>query len=273
MNPEALFPLAALRQLRELRIVHSTVPHLPPGVSNLSNLLYLEFHTLRTPDSVVLPSLTRLKQLQALVLRGTAVDMRTLTLNSGLTCLVHLRVLVVNSQMVRGHVFTNDFAAFSMSGLQVLDLSLQDGSRLPTHWLASRHQLRVLAVRSSTLVGALPAQIVPLPEILIISADCDNDLPCTQPVLHLDTLPSVLDRMYSPNPLTVVCRRTLVMGRMPAAQVRTLSSTGKLLIIRRHVKVKHIHQLVMNSHVCRLVPSLKQLCNQLPYPTIPCFVN
>ena len=273
IDPNALCPLSALRQLRELKLVSSSVPHIPPGVSNLSNLLYLEFHTLRTPNSVVLPSLARLTQLQALVLRCRAVDMSSLTLDSGLTHLVNLRALMVNSQMVRGHVFSNDFAAFSMSGLQVLDLSLRGGPQLSTHCLASLHQLQVLAVCSSTLAAALPAQVVPLLEILIISADRTDDLPCTQPVLHVDTLPSVLDRMNSPNPLTVVCRRTLVIGKMPAAQVRTLSSTGNFLVISRRVPVKHIHQLVMNSHVCRLAPSLKQLCNQLPYLTIPCFVN
>ena len=166
VDPDALCPLSALRQLRELRVVYSSVPHIPRGVLNLSNLVYLEFHTLRDPASVAVPSLTRLTQLQALVLRGTAVDMRTLTLDSGLTRLVNLQVLMVNSWPVRNLTFTNNFAAFYMSCLQVLDLSLPDGSRMPTHWLASMHQLRVLAVCSSTLAGALPAHTVPLLKLL-----------------------------------------------------------------------------------------------------------
>ena len=272
VNPKALCPLSALQQLRELKVVNSSVPQIPPGVSNLSNLLYLEFHTVCTPHSVVLPSVTQLTQLQALVLRSRAVDMRSLTLDSGLTHLVNLQVLMVNSQMVRGHVLTNSFAAFSMSGLQVLDLSLRDSSRFSIHWLASMHQLRVLVLCSSALTEALPAQIMPLLKVLIISADRADGLPCTQPVLHVDTLPSVLNRMKSPHPLTVVCRSRLVMGKLPAAQVRSLSSTGSFLVISKRVPVRHIHQLVLNNHVCRLAPSLKQLCHQLPHLTIPCFV-
>ena len=270
INPDALRPLSALRQLRELRMIYSSVPHIPPGVWNLSSLVYLEFHTLRDPNTLVLPALTRLTQLQALVLRGTAVDMRTLTLESGLTRLVNLRVLMVNSWPVRGHTFTNNFAAFSMSCLQVLDLSLPDGSRMPTHWLASMHQLSVLAVCSNTLAGALPTHIVPLLKILIISEDEKDPLPDTQPVLHVDTLPSLLDRMNSPDPLTVMCRRTILVGKMPAAQVRTLSSNHNFLIVNHHVPVKRIHQqLALKACVCRLVPCLKQLCDQLPYLAFP----
>ena len=113
VDPHGLYPLSALQQLRELRPTHSSVPNMPPGVSNLNNLLYLEFHTdWKTPASVVLPSLTRLTQLQALVLSGDAVEMRTLSLDSGLTCLVNLRVLMVNSQTVLTHDFTNSFAAY-----------------------------------------------------------------------------------------------------------------------------------------------------------------
>lgn len=138
---------------------------------------------------------------------------------------------MVNSQMNVGHDFTNSFAAFHMSWLQVLDLSLPGSSRLPTHWLAPMHQLRVLAVSSTVLVGALPALVVPLLKILFISKVYANDLPCTQPALHIGTLPSVLDCMQSPNPLTVVCRDSLVAGKMPAAQVRTLSSTVNFFVI------------------------------------------
>ena len=99
VDPHGLCPLSALRQLRELRLTHSSVPNMPPGVSNLSNLLYLEFHTDWTsPASVVLPSLTQLAQLQALVLRGDAVDMGTLSLDSGLAHLVNLRVLTDSPQ-------------------------------------------------------------------------------------------------------------------------------------------------------------------------------
>ena len=270
VDPQGLHPLSALRQLRELRLTHSSVPNMPPGVSQLSNLLYLEFHTdWTTPASVILPSLTRLAQLQALVLRGDAVEMRTLSLDSGLSCLVNSRVLMVNSQTVLTHDFTNSFAAFHMSCLQVLDLSLPDGSRLPTHWLAPMHQLRVLAVCSNTLAGALPAHIVPLLNILIISVDYNIILPCTQPVLHVDTLPSVLDCMQSPQPLTIVCRRALIAGKMPAAQVRTLSSTGHFLVVSDRMPVKHIHQLVLRM----LPPCLQQLCKQLRYLTIPCYLK
>ena len=33
IDPNALCPLSALRQLRELRMVYSFLPHIPPGVS------------------------------------------------------------------------------------------------------------------------------------------------------------------------------------------------------------------------------------------------
>ena len=197
------------------------------------------------------------------------MDMRTLTLDSGLTCLVSLRVPIMNSWPVRGQNFTDNLAALSMSCLEVLDLSLPAGSRMPTHWLAAMNQLRVLAVCSNTLAGPLPAYIVPLLKILIISADLDNPLPDTQPVLHVENLPSVLDRMNSPIPLTLMCRRTLLKGKMPAAQVETLSSTGKFIIDNIRVSVKRIHQLALKACVCRLVPCIKQLCNQLPYLSFP----
>lgn len=171
----------------------------------------------------------------------------------------------MNSQPVFGHTLTNNFAAFSMSSLQVLDLSLPDSSRLPTLWLASMHQLQVLAVCSNTLAGALTAHIAPLLKILIIAADYHNPLPCTQPVLHADTLPSVLDRMTSPNPLTTVTQRGILVGKLPAAQLCTLSSTGNFLVFDRYVPLKHIHQLVFKRSSV-----LKQLCNQHPYLPIPC---
>ena len=273
IDPNSLCPLSALRELRELRLVHSSVPHIPPGVSNLSNLLYLEFHREHhndwTPAFKVVPSLTRLAQLQALVLRGDAVDMRTLTLDSGLTLLVNLRVLMVNPENVCGHKFTNSFAAFHMSFLQVLDLSLPDSSCVPIHWLAPMHQLQVLAVCGNALVGALSAHVMPLLKVLIMSDDYMYDVPCTQPVLHADTLPSVIDRMRSSNPLTVVCRDTMLVGTMPAAQVMTLASTGNFLVVCKCMSVKRIHQLVLHM----LSPCLKQLCNQLPYLRIPCYLN
>ena len=265
--PSVLSPLSALRELRELRLVDSSLPELPPVVSNLSNLLYLEFHTDWTPAPIKVPSLTQLAQLQALVLRGgLAVDMRTLLLDSGLTRLVNLWALVLNSQTVLPHDFTNSFAAFHMSSLQVLDLSVPNSSSLPTHWLAAMHQLRVLAVCSNALVGSLPAHVMPLLEVLIISANYRHVVPCTQPVLHLDTLPSVVDRMQSPRPLTVLCRRTLITGKMAAAQVRTLSSTGNFLVICNNMPDELIHQHVLHM----LGPCLKNFCNQLPYLTIPC---
>ena len=230
----------------------------------------MEQHTnWHTPAFAVVPSLTRLAQLQALVLRGDAVDMRTLSLDAGLTRLVNLRVLMVNSESVYGHDITNSFAGFHMSGLQALDLTLPDSSRLPTHWLAPMHQLRVLAVCHNALAGALRLHIMPLLKVLMISADYENALPCTQPVLHDDVLPSVVDRMQRPDPLTVVCRGTLITGNMPAAQVRTLLSTGNSLFVCNRMPVERIHQLVLH----RLVPSLKQLCKQLPYLTIPCYLD
>ena len=184
-----LCPLSELRQHRELGIVHSFVPDLPPGVSNLSSLLYLVFHTHKTPVSIELPSLTRLAQLQALVLRGDAVDMRPLSLDLGLTRLVNLRVLVLNSQTALTHDMTSSFAAFHMSCLQVLDLSMPNSSRLPTLWFAPMHQLQVLAVCSNALVGAFPAHIMPMLKILIVSDHYKHVVPCTQPVLHPHTLP------------------------------------------------------------------------------------
>ena len=194
------------------------------------------------------------------------MEMSTLSLDSGLTRLVNLRVLMVNSQTVLTHDFTNSFAAFHMSCLQVLYLSLPDSSLLLIHWLAPMHQLWVLAVCSNALAGALPAHIVRLLNILIISQDCISVLSCTQPVLHVDILASVLDRMQSPQPLTVICRSALITGKMPAAQVRTLSSTGNFLVVSNCMPVKRIHQLVLRM----LIPCLKQLCKQLRYLTIPC---
>ena len=131
------------------------------------------------------------------------------------------------------------------------------------------HQLQVLAVCSNTLAGALPAHIVPLLSILIISMDYRNVLPCTQPVLHVDTLPSVLERMQSPQPLTAVCQKPLITGKMPAAQVRSLSCTGYFIVVSNHMPVKRIHHLVLRM----LVPCLKQLCKQHRYLTIPCYLE
>ena len=267
IDPSVLCPLSALRELRELRLVHSCVPELPPSVSNLSNLLYLEFHTDRAPPCAVVPSLKQLTQLQALVLRGNAVDVMTPLLDSGLTRLVNLRVLVLHSQAVPTHDFTNSFAAFHMSGLQVLSLS--GSCRLRTHWLSQMHQLRVLAICSNALVGALPAHIMPLLKFLIISEKYEDGVPCTQPVLHVDTLPSVIDRMQAPKPLTVVCREILLVGKMPAAQVRTLSSTGNFLVLCNRMPVKRIHLLVLHM----LSPFLKQLCIHLPDLTGSCVVE
>ena len=106
---------------------------------------------------------------------------------------------------------------------------------------------------------------MPLLKILIISVDWEDDVPCTQPVLHVDTPPSVIDRMQSPKPLSVVCQESMLNGMMPAAQVRTLASTGNFLVICKRMPVRRIHQLVLHM----LGPGLKQLCNQLPYLTIP----
>ena len=272
IDPSALCPLSALRQLRELRLVHSSVPQLPPGILNFKHLLYLEFHNDWSPGSAVMPSLTQLAQLQAVVLRGmhTRAWMRTLSHDPSLTCLVNLRVLMVDSKSAEpwfgpDQAFTNSFAAFHMSCLQVLDISMSGSCQLPTHWLASMHQLQVLAVCSNALVGALPAHTMPLLKILIISVDWEDDVPCTQPVLHVDTPPSVIDRMQSPKPLSVVCQESLLNGMMPAAQVRTLASTGNFLVICKRMPVRRIHQLVLHM----LGPGLKQLCNQLPYLTIP----
>ena len=156
IDPSALCPLSALRQLRELRLVHSSVPQLPPCILNFKYLLYLEFHNNWSPGSAVMPSLTQLAQLQAVVLRGmhTRAWMRTLSHDPSLTCLVNLRVLMVDSKSAEpwfgpDQAFTNSFAAFHMSCLQVLDISMSGSCQLPTHWLASMYQLQVLAVCSN----------------------------------------------------------------------------------------------------------------------------
>ena len=81
------------------------------------------------------------------------MEMSTLSLDSGLTRLVNLRVLMVNSQTVLTHDFTNSFAAFHMSCLQVLYLSLPDSSLLLIHWLAPMHQLWCLQFAAMPWLG------------------------------------------------------------------------------------------------------------------------